>query len=146
MVSQVLGLVSVESKDSKFTHLLPLNSPFIRFFETEGIAILTLLVSQYRIEVKEEPQFAGETFDQRKERLLNCKPGLTITSVLHAFFDTTLILHMFIAPSEFRLYLPDVLEAVPTSKLHVCIKSTHVSYHIAILPDFLLPPSAAPKQ
>ncbi|KAI0811261.1 cytochrome P450 [Irpex lacteus] len=52
-----------------------------RFFETEGIAILTLLVSRYKIEVKEEPQFAHETFDERKERVLRAKPGLTLTPV-----------------------------------------------------------------
>ncbi len=51
----------------------------VRFFETEGIAILTLLVSRYKIEVKEEPQFAHETFDERKERVLRAKPGLTLT-------------------------------------------------------------------
>ncbi|KAJ6474842.1 cytochrome P450 [Mycena sanguinolenta] len=50
-----------------------------RFFETEGIAILTMLVSQYKVTVKEEPQFAGETFEERKTRVLNSKPGLTIT-------------------------------------------------------------------
>jgi len=50
-----------------------------RFFETEGIAILTMLVSKYKIEVKEEPQFAAETFEQRRERLLACRPGLTLT-------------------------------------------------------------------
>lgn len=50
-----------------------------RFFETEGIAILTILISRYKIEVKEEPQFAGETFEERKARILACKPGLTLT-------------------------------------------------------------------
>jgi hypothetical protein len=50
-----------------------------RFFETEGIAILTMLVSRYKIEVKEEPQFAGETFKARRDRILACKPGLTLT-------------------------------------------------------------------
>ena len=34
-----------------------------RFFETEGIAILTMLISQYKVEIKEEPQYAGETFE-----------------------------------------------------------------------------------
>ncbi|KAF8142663.1 cytochrome P450 [Mycena galopus ATCC 62051] len=46
-----------------------------RFFETEGIAILTMLMSQ------EEPQFAGETFEERKTRVLNSKPGLTMTPI-----------------------------------------------------------------
>jgi hypothetical protein len=54
-------------------------SPFDSFFETEGIAILTMLMSQYKVTVKEEPQFAGETFEERKRRVLNSKPGLTIT-------------------------------------------------------------------
>jgi hypothetical protein len=40
-----------------------------------------MLVSQFRIEIKEEPQFAGETFEQRKERVLKCKAGLTLTWV-----------------------------------------------------------------
>ncbi|KAI0064392.1 cytochrome P450 [Artomyces pyxidatus] len=52
-----------------------------RFFETEGIAIMTMLVSQYRIEIKDEPQFAQETFEERKTRVLAHKPGLTTTPV-----------------------------------------------------------------
>ncbi|KAJ7340865.1 cytochrome P450 [Mycena albidolilacea] len=52
-----------------------------RFFETEGIAILTMLMSQYKVTVKEEPQFAGETFEERKTRVLNSKPGLTMTPI-----------------------------------------------------------------
>jgi len=50
-----------------------------RFFETEGIAILTMLVRQYKIKVKEEPEFAHESFHERKARILTCKPGLTLT-------------------------------------------------------------------
>ncbi|KAF8895567.1 cytochrome P450 [Infundibulicybe gibba] len=52
-----------------------------RFFETEGIAILTMLVSKYRISVKEEPQFANETFEARKERILRARPGITLTPI-----------------------------------------------------------------
>ena len=51
------------------------------FFETEGIAILTMLVSRYKIEVKEEPEFSGETFEERKERVLRFKRGVTTTYV-----------------------------------------------------------------
>ena len=40
-----------------------------------------MIVRQYRVEVKEEPQFASETFEQRKERLLANMPGVTMTSV-----------------------------------------------------------------
>ncbi|THH17554.1 hypothetical protein EW146_g3278 [Bondarzewia mesenterica] len=52
-----------------------------RFFETEGIAILTMLMSRYKVSIKEEPQFAGETFEERKARIFNVKPGLTMTCV-----------------------------------------------------------------
>ena len=51
----------------------------LRFFETEGIAILTMLISKYKIEIKEEPQFAAETFEERKARVLKCRGGLTLT-------------------------------------------------------------------
>ncbi|KAI9508564.1 cytochrome P450 [Russula earlei] len=40
-----------------------------RFFETESVAIMTMLVSNYKIEVKEEPEFAGETFEERYARV-----------------------------------------------------------------------------
>ncbi|KAI0030178.1 cytochrome P450 [Vararia minispora EC-137] len=52
-----------------------------RFFETEGIAILTILVSQYKITIKDEHQFADETFDERKARVLRSTPGLSTTPV-----------------------------------------------------------------
>ncbi|KAF9469453.1 cytochrome P450 [Collybia nuda] len=50
-----------------------------RFSETEGIAVLTMLVSRYKIEVKEDPRFANETFEARRDRILACKAGLTLT-------------------------------------------------------------------
>lgn len=52
-----------------------------KFFETEGIAILTILISKYKITVKEEPQFAGETFEQKKARLLKSRAGITLTPI-----------------------------------------------------------------
>ncbi|KZV61166.1 cytochrome P450 [Peniophora sp. CONT] len=52
-----------------------------RFFETEGIAILTTLMSQYRVEVKEDPKYAGETHEQCRARLLKTSIGLTTTPV-----------------------------------------------------------------
>jgi len=52
-----------------------------KFFETEGIAALAMLISQYKIAIKEEPQFAGETFEERKSRILSVRPGLTLTPV-----------------------------------------------------------------
>jgi hypothetical protein len=53
-----------------------------RFFETEGIAILTMLVSRYKIEVKEEPEFVGETFDERYARITAFDQGLTTMYVM----------------------------------------------------------------
>ena len=52
---------------------------YARFSETESLAILSVLLARYRVEVKEEPQFAGETFEQRRERLLKVKAGITST-------------------------------------------------------------------
>ncbi|KAF8474413.1 614/534 cytochrome P450 [Russula ochroleuca] len=50
-----------------------------RFFETEAIAVVTMLVSRYKIEVKEEPEFAGETFEERCARITAFDQGLTTT-------------------------------------------------------------------
>lgn len=52
-----------------------------RASETESIAVLTMLISKYKVEVKEEPQFVNETFEQKKARVLNCRAGLTVTWV-----------------------------------------------------------------
>ncbi|CAA7261776.1 unnamed protein product [Cyclocybe aegerita] len=52
-----------------------------KFAETEGIAILTMLISRYKITIKEEASFAGETFEERKERVLSTRRGMTITPV-----------------------------------------------------------------
>ncbi|KIM82712.1 hypothetical protein PILCRDRAFT_7625 [Piloderma croceum F 1598] len=49
-----------------------------KFFETEGIVILTMMISRYKIEVKDEPQFAAETFEEKKARILATKSGLTL--------------------------------------------------------------------
>ncbi|KAF5370348.1 hypothetical protein D9758_006940 [Tetrapyrgos nigripes] len=55
-----------------------------RFAEVEGVAIITMLILKYQVKVKEEEQFKNETFEQRKERVLKLKHGLTLT-----FADTT---------------------------------------------------------
>jgi hypothetical protein len=36
-----------------------------------------MLVSRYKIEVKEEPDFIGETFEERYARITTSKQGLT---------------------------------------------------------------------
>jgi len=38
---------------------------------------MTTLVSKYRIEIKEEPEFASETFEERYARLTASREGLT---------------------------------------------------------------------
>ncbi|KAK0241060.1 cytochrome P450 [Armillaria nabsnona] len=43
-----------------------------KFFETEAIAVLTMIISKYKIIVKEKP---GETFRERKERILKSRHG-----------------------------------------------------------------------
>ena len=52
-----------------------------RFFETEAVVILAVLLSRYKIDIKEEPQFAGETFEEKKTRILTAKEVLTLTYV-----------------------------------------------------------------
>ena len=38
---------------------------------------MTLLVLRYKIEIKEEPEFAGETFEERYARITAFEQGLT---------------------------------------------------------------------
>jgi cytochrome P450 len=51
-----------------------------KFAETAIIAILTMIVSRYKLEIKEESQFSNETFEQRKARVLASKGGFTLTT------------------------------------------------------------------
>ena len=48
-----------------------------RFAETESVAMLTILSMRYKIHVKEEPEFADETFEQKKARVLASTQGIT---------------------------------------------------------------------
>ncbi|KAI0350827.1 cytochrome P450 [Trametes cingulata] len=48
------------------------------FSETEAVAVLTMIISRYKVEVREEPQFAGESFEQRRARLLKSQHSLTV--------------------------------------------------------------------
>nr|BAL05139.1 cytochrome P450 [Phanerodontia chrysosporium] len=50
-----------------------------RFFETEAITALTMLVMRYEISVTDEPQFRDETAEQRRERVLSATQELTLT-------------------------------------------------------------------
>jgi hypothetical protein len=67
---------------------------FDRFFETEGIAVLAMLISQYKIAIKDEPQFAGETFEERKSRILSVHAVLTLTYVIYFFHVSFFILRI----------------------------------------------------
>ncbi|KAH6907559.1 cytochrome P450 [Coprinopsis sp. MPI-PUGE-AT-0042] len=49
-----------------------------KFFETEGIAALTMIILRYKVTVKEEPQFSGETFEQKKARITANRQGPTL--------------------------------------------------------------------
>ena len=78
-----------------------------RFSETEGIAILTTLVSQYKLSVKEEPQFAHETFEERKARITSARQGITIAYVpMLLFFLPRILKPTCIAPFVFLWYSP----------------------------------------
>ncbi|KAF9048942.1 cytochrome P450 [Panaeolus papilionaceus] len=50
-----------------------------RFSEIEAVVVLTSFVSKYKITVKEEPQFANETFEERKARVLSADTGISLT-------------------------------------------------------------------
>lgn len=80
-----------------------------RFFETEGIAILTMMVSKFKIEIKDEPQFRGESFEAKRERVLKTKLGLTVTWAF--YFDCSKMkrcgLIDFVVLSEFHWSLKD---------------------------------------
>ncbi|CCL98273.1 uncharacterized protein FIBRA_00267 [Fibroporia radiculosa] len=52
-----------------------------RFSETEAVAILAYMIARFRVDVKDEPQFAKETFEQRKERLLKSMSAITLYPV-----------------------------------------------------------------
>ena len=40
-----------------------------------------MLISRYKVEIKDEPEFAGETFEERKERILQARQGVTLKYV-----------------------------------------------------------------
>lgn len=71
------GYVQLLAPNCYVKHVLTQESN--SFFETSGVAFLSILVARYKIEIKEEPQFAGETFAERVARVTEAKPGLTLT-------------------------------------------------------------------
>ena len=73
----VLAWDESKSRRSIFHVQLRRNLGKYRFFETEGIAALTMLVFRYKIELP--PEFATGTQEEKKEKLLAARPGLTLT-------------------------------------------------------------------
>ncbi|PBK63872.1 614/534 cytochrome P450 [Armillaria solidipes] len=49
-----------------------------KFSETEGVAVLTMLISKYKITIRGRP---GETFQEKRERILKTRMGITLTPV-----------------------------------------------------------------
>lgn len=56
---------------------------------------MTMLVSRYKIEIKEEPQFAGETFKERFARVTAFDQGLTTRYVASTFISAGDLLKIF---------------------------------------------------
>lgn len=50
---------------------------FLRFGETEVMVVINMFISRYRLEVKEEPEFAGETFEERYARVTAFDEGIS---------------------------------------------------------------------
>ena len=50
---------------------------FSRFGETEVMVVINMFVSRYQLEVREEPEFAGETFEERFARVTAFDEGLS---------------------------------------------------------------------
>jgi len=95
----VLALAEIALSLSTTSNLFSPN--FYRFFETEGITVLTTMISQYKISVKEEPQFSHETFEERKARIMACSLGLSLTYV-------TMHLILFCCDAQINTIVPFV--------------------------------------
>ncbi|KAI0739084.1 cytochrome P450 [Daedaleopsis nitida] len=48
------------------------------FGETEAVAVLSAIVSRYKVEIRDDARLAGETFEQRAARLLKSQQGLSV--------------------------------------------------------------------
>lgn len=57
-----------------------------RFAEIEAMATMIMLVSRYSIEVMPDAQYAAETFEARRERILGADVRITLQYVSYLFF------------------------------------------------------------
>ena len=98
MQELVLALVeSIPSPNFKSKKHSDLSSLCDRFAETEAVAVLSILVSQFKMTIKEEPQFVAETFEQREARVLSTRLLLTTTWVFPSMMKLILLMFFFLA-------------------------------------------------
>jgi hypothetical protein len=57
------------------------NPTAVRFAELEAVAVITMLVARHKVTVKDEPQFAYGSLEQKRDRLLRCTNLLSLTFV-----------------------------------------------------------------
>ncbi|KZT33538.1 cytochrome P450 [Sistotremastrum suecicum HHB10207 ss-3] len=50
-----------------------------KFGETEAVTVLAMLISRYKVEIKPEPQFANESFNERYNRIFKSNSMVTLT-------------------------------------------------------------------
>ena len=88
-----------------------------RFFEIEAVTVLTMFISRYKIEVKYESRFSGETFDERKERILRAVPDIVLAYVSNCStimrYLLALIATVSVAPHEFHWCSRDAVSEGP---------------------------------
>ena len=73
-----------------------------RFAETESVVILTMLLQRYKVELKIDPKYADETFEERKKRLMCGKPGITLACVSLSFSSSFAQSEHFLDRSQFH--------------------------------------------
>jgi hypothetical protein len=64
--SKVYLFFQISNQKKHSADLLSFCCLYDRFAKTEAVAVLSILVSQFKMIIKEEPQFAAETFDLSK--------------------------------------------------------------------------------
>lgn len=79
-----------------------------RFAELESMVVLAMMVKNYKISVKQEPQFANETVEQTRARIFELTYGVTQTYVFNL---TSCITKHQLFYSDLSVYLWSSLNA-----------------------------------
>ena len=79
-----------------------------RFAELESMVVLAMMVKNYKISVKQEPQFANETVEQTRARIFELTYGVTQTYVFNL---TSYITKHQLFYSDLSVYLWSSLNA-----------------------------------